>query len=522
MEYTVDKRKDVYTILDELAVLDATEIQVFLPSGSLILENRLNLEFLEESLEKLGKSISFFTDDSTGIELLASMTGGTSAEYESVGSSVEEGEHRDSGKLGKIGESIFSGFVFKLSSFEFPKLPIPKLRVGFLPIFVGLILLGGIAFGATRFLNSQKAYVKLIVKQESLARSITVLVDADLPKETDVELKAFKGKQVTKTFTEEITQEATGEKLEGESASGEVLIYNRTESDVKLKKGAVLKFDSDGTDLEFRLTDDVTIPAVSYKNPEDPASVMIPGEKSADVTASDIGPDYNIKKNETLEVLGYKKTELAAKSSSDFKGGSSKTIKVVSSEDIEAAISKARTGLDTKVASGLVDSVGSGYKYIDGSASTSYEDLVIDKKAGDEAVSFKVAQSAYVTGLSYSEKVLEKLILALLQEFVPESFEPSGDNIEISASSLGNSDETTVTSTKADLQVTAKTTVVPSIDIEDLKGKLAGKGITEVSRILGGIRTLSTYEFRLEPNLPFSQKVPEDLDRILVEIVEEK
>jgi hypothetical protein len=212
---------------------------------------------------------------------------------------------------------------------------------------------------------------------------------------------------------------------------------------------------------------------------------------------------------------------LVAESSENFEGGSSETIKTVSSEDINLALSKVKAVLAEKTLEGLSDSAETGYKFVDGTSSISYVNPEVGAKVDDEVASFVVKQSATVTGLSYSEKVLEKLIMALLVEYVPESFELSGETIEIGASSLGNSDETVATSSKADLQVTAKTSVLPIINVAELKSKLQDKTITEASRVLGEMRTLSTYEFRLEPNLPFSQKVPKDPERILIEIVEE-
>jgi hypothetical protein len=513
MKYTVDKQKDTYTILGELATINAQDFEVFIPTGSLILENRLNLEFLQESLEKLGKSVSFSTDDATGQELLTAMRGGTSVEYETVSTPSDSSRGSRSNPFFKLFQS--------LAFLRFPKVRLSKLKVGFLPILLIILFLGGAIFGVSKFVNSQKAYVKLVVKSESLARSISVLVDANLAKEIDPEAKSFKGKQVSKTFTEEITQDATGEKLEGDTASGEILIYNRTEDPIKLKKGTILIFNEGDEDLKFKLDEEVTIPAESYEDPEDPGSVMVPGEKSAKVVAMDIGSKYNIDKNKTLGFSDYKKTELTAKSSGDFEGGSSETIKVVSAEDISTALEKVKVALVASSNAGLADSVGAGYKYIDGSSDVSYVDPEIGAKSGDEVNTFTVKQSAIVTGLSYSEKTLEKLIKELLAEYVPESFELSGDNIDIKASSLGNTEETIASSTKADLQVTAKTMVIPAINVEDLKKNLAGKTINEASRILGEMRILTTYEFKLEPNLPFSQKVPEDLNRILVEVVEE-
>ncbi|HOM77868.1 MAG TPA: hypothetical protein PLT50_01535 [bacterium] len=513
MEYIVEERKDVYTILNDLAVLAYFDFEVFIPSGSLILENRLNLEFLKKNLEKLGKSVTFSTDSKNGQEIISQLANGESTEFDSLlaeNSLIGATEVPSAGVFGKI----TNFFAF----FKFPKISFPRFhpKMGVIPLIIIFLFLGGGAFAFTRVLNMHKAYVKLVIKSDPLARSFSVVVDANLTKDIDPEKKAIKGRQVSKTFDVEITKDATGEKLEGEKASGEVLIYNRTESEITLSKGTKLEFD----DLVYALTSDVTVPSVSYEDPEDPASVMVPGEKSADVTALEIGSKYNIKKGETMEFSNYKKTELVAKSSVDFTGGSSQTIKVVSEDDINSALTEARRELVEKSSQSLANSVEGDHKYIDGSSSVSYGEPEVSAKVGDEVSSFSVKQSATATGLSYSERLLEKLVLQLISTLVPESFEPSGEKIDIRATSLGNSDSTAVTSTSADIQVTAKTTVRPIINLEKLKEDLSGKSLPDATRILGQLPSVETYELNLVPNLPFLQKVPQNFDNIIIELVD--
>jgi len=75
-----------------------------------------------------------------------------------------------------------------------------------------------------------------------------------------------------------------------------------------------------------------------------------------------------------------------------------------------------------------------------------------------------------------------------------------------------------VSSTEADIQVTVKTYVMPNVTEAGLKKDLAGKSAEDAQKVLGSIPNVDSYEFKVTPGIPFFQKVPKDLNRIIVTI----
>jgi hypothetical protein len=86
---------------------------------------------------------------------------------------------------------------------------------------------------------------------------------------------------------------------------------------------------------------------------------------------------------------------------------------------------------------------------------------------------------------------------------------------------LGNSTNSVLSSTEADLQVTLKTSVVPIIDKVKIVESMAGKTKSEAQKILGSVKDVKNYEFKVVPNVPLFNKVPKDTGRIELTIENE-
>lgn len=519
MIYKVIKMADVYTVLADLAGSKEESLQVFIPEGALLLENKLNLQFLVESLQKLGKSVTFETDDAAGRELLSDLVGAGSVNLEDNSAPKKQGFR---GRLaGVFPLRVLSRIKSRFSSLRFER-PSFSFRLNFVLLGVLVLLLGGGAFGVHRYISSQKAYVKLVAKSEPIARSITVRVDAD--QTTNVTSKVLAGKNVSAVAFETLEAETTGEKVIGERAEGKITVYNRTEDEIDLDKGTKVVYksdDSDDDDLEFELKDDLTIPPLSYEVPEDPASAMVPGEASVEVEAVEFGVDYNIDSDKALEFEDYKKSELVAESAEDFEGGSRDTVAIVSAEDIESVSAELVSLLEEQAGEALKDVIPSGYKLINGSFAMVLQDPELSAEEGEEADTLEIRQAMNVTGLVYEEKKLDELIMKIVGEYVPEEYEITDGSHSLNVEVLGSTEDAVLSSTEADLQVTVKTSVVPDIDIDSLKTRLAGKSLQEVQRVLGSMRSLSTYEFSLSPTVPFKRAFPGETERILIEIEED-
>ncbi|MBD3366038.1 hypothetical protein GF360_01705 [candidate division WWE3 bacterium] len=526
MIYEVAKNKDIYTLLSELATRGERDLEVFIPEGALILQNKLNLQFLSDSLEKLGKSVTFETDDPRGVELLSNITTAGATDYgEAYASSGED-------QTSPFSQGIFAKIQGALPSVKAPKMPkisLPlsrsegnsgfrfKLNFIFLGIAAAVIIV--LTYGVYRYVSSQKAYIKIVTKSEPMARSLTIRVDSQ--QATNIENKILEGRDISTSLFETAEIETTGEKVVGEYAEGEITLFNGTEEEIELDEGTLVEYKEDDEDLAFELQDDVTIPGFTYEVAEDPTSDRILGEASVLVKAVNYGEDYNISEGEILEFDDYKKSELVAKSKEDFKGGSSETVAIVSEEDVTNLKTEVAKVLEEKADSALKDAVPEDYKMIDGSMTSVLGDFEIDQEVGDEAEKISIKQSATVTGLAYAEKKLDQLIMQIVGEYVPDEYALSGTKHTLNVEVLGETEDTVLSATTADLQVTVKTSVVPDIDVSALKEELQGKSLDEVQRHLGSMRSVSTYEFSLSPPVPFKTNVPSDTNRILVEIESE-
>lgn len=136
----------------------------------------------------------------------------------------------------------------------------------------------------------------------------------------------YKQSTISSDFSAKTT--TTGEKFVGDRAKGSVTIYNSdTSSSVSLQKGQEIT-SSDG--LVFQINDAVKIASASGD-----ASSISSSTAKVDVTASDIGSEYNLKTGTKFSIDGFSSSQMIAKNDSDIGGGSKEKVTVVSEEDYE-------------------------------------------------------------------------------------------------------------------------------------------------------------------------------------------
>lgn len=490
---------DLISALNKIKDINDEGIELEIPEGSVIFDNILNLKLLEKEAEQIGKTIHFKTFDEAGLNLISFLD-----EESATTGIMDDGPYEENSTVETSQKS-------RLPKIAIPKvhipLKIPNIKLS-KPVLIGIaavaILAGVYFFGA----NSPEANVKIIMNPEPLTKSISLKVKKDAA--TSAESKILKGISVEAETTQTMEAETTGEKLVGEKAEGKVKIYNFTSADKTLKKGTELSYD----DFKFTLDGEVTIPAQTV----DPVTLVATrGEAEGDVTATEIGEDYNISKDKSLSVKGYKTNEVAATSTSGFTGGESKTVKVVAATDLTGLSSKALTANQEQGQTALAAKVGSGQKYINGSGKSVVVTENFDAKENDEKDKVTIIQTIKTTGLVYPTQDIENVLDDLVKGFVPEGFTTSTEDRTVNVEVLGNSDVSVLNSEEADLQVTLKTFVVPDIDKDKLKEELAGKSISEAEKVLGSIRNIKTYELNLVHAIPLFQRMPGKADKINVD-----
>lgn len=479
-----------------------SEIELVFPQGSVLFENLLNLRILKAEAERLSKNISFISNDPAGIVLISKLDG-----LDDV--VIEDSKNLEMQSVSKSG--------FKLPNISFPSLNFGSFK-GFKLIFSIILALVLAAFVAAGYLYIQrvpKATVSIVVNSQPLIRSIEMSVVKDASNSSAK--KEIKGISNSSTYTKTLVKPTTGTKLVGKKAKGEIKIFNRTVEEVSLEDGHEVYFD----DYTFVLLDDVTIPPATEEDPEVIGSPLIPGEATVKVESLEIGSSQNIDKDEEITIDDYKKSQLVAKSTKDFSGGSAENINVVSQTDLDNIRAELLQEITQESEESLLGKSLGDTKMIPGSFVTTVISEVYSAKLNDETDEIELEMTVQSVGLSYSIKDVERVMEELVSDFIPDGFELSDKDSEINIEILGNSETTVLSSTRADLQVTLKTFVVTQVDEEKLTEQLAGKSLVEAQKILGGIRNIKTYSLNIDPSIPFFRKLPSSSSNVSIEIIRE-
>jgi hypothetical protein len=507
---------NVITTINKIRGIADLNIELNIPKESVLFENYLNLKLIQHEADKMEKSIEFVTNDDIGNNLISSlMGGGTEAYVENVSQGIENNQEESKTKKKLSLPSFNLSFIGLIISkpIGLMKRLLGNKRGLLVPVFIILILLTSFIWYG---LKAPKASAKISVRSQALTKSVTIKVKTD--SSTDVKTKILRGTTLSTTIESTLEKAATGTKMVGEKATGDITIYNKTSSAVKLDKGDKVVYEGKTTDLNYYLNDDVDIPAaVSGSTPAE----NVPGEANIEVVASAIGDSFNIDSGKTLSVSGYKSSELAAETKEKISGGKSEEIKIVTAEDRtnlsnELKILSTRKGEDD-----IKNKLGLGQKLVIGSTQVLITKESFTKNVGDESANISLTQIVSGDGLTYMDSELNRFIDEYVKDVIPENFVLSEKDREVKVEVLGNSTSSVLTSKEADLQVTLKTFIVPNINEEGLKEELKGKSAAEAQKILGSIKNVNSYEFNLSPVIPFFRNVPNDLSRIEITIVKE-
>ncbi len=498
---------DIVSTINKMRNINDTGIELVIPENAVLFESIVNLKIIQSFADNLGLNVIFTTQDEIGNNLISMLDGNANINdfVETISGDITESTTASSKK-----------FALKMPKLSF-KPHIPRFSIkGFVLIPVFLLILGGVYF----WINSTRgAYAKITVESQALTRSLTIKVKTNA--ETSSEQKILKGYAITAEADEVTDIETTGEKTVGEKAEGKALIYNKTTDEKEFKKGTTLVYDRDTGDLNFLTTDGVTIPAAEPEDPLDPASSLKPGSVEVDIIAENVGGDYNLAKDKSLEVKGQKKVDFTAKVSEELSGGKSEKIKVVAQADMDALREKIKKLAQDSATNALKRNVKGGQAFIDGSTTTKVEKETFSHKLDEKTDKLSLTQTVSATGLVYQKDDLNKLTDQLVTDLIPDGFELSNKEREVKVEVLGNSTNTTLSSTEADIQVTLKTYIVYKINEDELKERLKGKSFSDGEKIVGSISNIKTYEFNINPNIPFFNKVPNDPSKITLEIIRE-
>jgi len=415
-------------------------------------------------------------------------------------------------------QAVTTGEKIKTSRFNFPsisisflknfkpKIPKPNLTFPGKRVFafgaISLVAIFILGFAGWWFLP--KATVTIYVAPQKLEEKSEVMVD---PSATTLSFadKIIPGKEVTTSSSGERTKGTTGTKTVGDKAKGSIKIQNGTASAINLAAGTIIASNSD---LKFVIDALVSVSAA--------ISPSSPGTATVDVTASNIGAEYNLAKDEVFDVGNYPRSDVDAVSTSDFTGGSSRQIAAVSEEDQKVLEEELLDELLTKAKEELRTKVGSGETFITESAISTVTDKTFANKVGDEAETLKLNMSIDVKGLSVIESQLTDLAMDTLKGKVPSGYVLREGQISNDFEFIEENEG----SVKIDVGFTAN--LLPEVKPEEIAKAISGKYPTLAQDYLTNIKGFSRAEIKIKPSLPGRLKtLPRVSKNIEIEIAAE-
>ena len=316
---------------------------------------------------------------------------------------------------------------------------------------------------------------------------------------TDIAGSVIASQPVSVSEDGSMTVSTTGKKDVGTESKGKVTIFNVGDS-ISLDSGTTIVA-SNG--LKYTLDNSVNVAS---------GDATLASTASVNVTASDIGQDYNLPSGTKFSVSGQD-SSVAAKNDNAFSGGTKKTVAVVSKDDIQKLLDglpkqledKARNDIKSKVTGDNVTLTS----FVDESVDSNKQSF--DKKVGDQASTVTLKGTVNFTTLTYNKADMLKLADSL---FNASSGQISSDNLSVSAKNIATDKNGDVA---ADLTINAG--LLPKLDQESIAKQIAGISIQKARNLLLNMPQVENVGIELKPNLFFlSQNLPGNPKNITIQI----
>lgn len=360
-------------------------------------------------------------------------------------------------------------------------------------ILIFILALGAFVYGQT----ASQAEVKIIVNGQELAKdfSAKAQVGASISKvdstigATEVAGRAF-GSQKAVT---------TGAKKLGDPARGEVTVYNWTngQKSFALGTGIISK-----SGVKFRLDNDIEVAS---------RSATTPGQTSAKVAAVEVGPSGNLEAGQDFNFQEFDQLSYSAINSAAFSGGAERQTTVVTEGDMARLEESLLATTREKAKEDLKNQAG-GQNLQDGAVVIKILKKQFDKKLEEEAPLLSLDMEVEATAIVYMDDDLKKLLSEIFSADVPENLQIRPEDIALV--------DLEVTRDDNQLQIAgnAKAEMVPKLNEEQLKDKIAGKSVKDARAKVKEIPEVAEVEVSFKPNIPILSSIPRNKSKITFKI----
>lgn len=291
----------------------------------------------------------------------------------------------------------------------------------------------------------------------------------------------------------------TGSKKLGDPAQGEVTVYNWTNSQKSFSKGTGI-ISKNG--IKFALDADVEVAS---------RSATTPGQFSVKVLAVDVGPGGNLDAGQDFSFQEFDELSYSAINNAAFSGGAERQTTVVTAEDL-SRLQKSLQDTTTQKAKEDLKNQTAGAKFHEDATVIKILKSQFDKAEAEEAPLLNLDMEVEASAIVYSEDDLKKLLSEVFAGEAPENLVILPQNVGLDNLQVDRNDDEMRISGKA------KLSLVPKINEDELKGKIAGKSIKETRAQIKEIPEVAQVEVNFKPNIPFFSSIPRNKSKISFKI----
>lgn len=379
----------------------------------------------------------------------------------------------------------------------FKKIPIKTI--------IGTLVFGLVVFGAVTILPK----VDLTLVSKKIEWSYDDSVITQLSAKADPKTVTIPNQRSTSSKNSDMKFPATGKKQVADKASGKITVYNSYSSSAQTLVRDTRFLSPDGK--IFKLTKQIIVPGAEIVEGK-----IIPSSIVADVIAEKAGEEYNIGPVKLFQIPGFKGTPkyaaFYAESKSDMAGGFVGEISYPTASDIAAAKKKIKETLESSLKTELYSKISGDFKIIEGSSSftTLKEDVKTDV---DKDGNFSIFSEAQLTIISFKEADLIEVLSKKAEDEKGEDYAVKSYDLQYGIARMD------IASGRLSFPVTFKAVLSYKIDIEKIKGEIAGMSDIELRERIFSLPGINIEEQNIVSFWPFWVKtVPKNLNKINIAV----
>ena len=502
-KYEINNKLDFYDLVELIKSSANGEIDFLFKKDSDLFKNSSDLMILQSIAEHENKKITFDVESKNYKDYIEAVNSGNLRFDDTVIDFDEINEVASSSKGTKF--AFLGGLTAKLkrnksdSSQSGSSDKHVRAKKSVLVIIVCLLLIVIGTFALWWYVPS--ATVDLTVDSQVLVKILDVKV-VEGQGEPSAEASSLPGFKVDVTETDRQTNPTTGKKETGTRATGEVTLFNKTDDEISVKKGTVIKWIStEDESFKYVTTEDIKVPEqtkVTEPAPSTTPEKIVYGQKTVKIEAENIGDKYNRGEGQKFEIDGNETDKLVGENEKAITGGKQETISTVSQVDINTLKKDLTELIQNKAAASLKKKVVTGQVLLDSAIKSKVTSETFSNKLDEEANELTLDVTASGMGLAYSQADLDKLVKELVAKVVPEEYSLSGDVPQYEVVVLNtNEDLSEVT-----LQIKISSHIDPKVDQEKITRDLAGMRIAEAEKYLSDLKNVRKINVNLSPVLP--------------------